>query len=924
MKSIFLLCEYGIPINTIINLDNEKISLEDLYNDINCLDKYISSYSDKKLKIKQCLKKIKENEKEYSVYELIKYGLSRNIIDKLYSKRIEIEDINETIKEDYHIGASTYEKIVTSLNAFIEDKHINIGLTDLKVLKIINSTFEHTSFSLTELISIIEKEGYTIENLENVIAELLRIKKLSKNKDGYNIPYSVYELEKYGLSKLLIENILVAKNISFDEIDETMRDKYHITPAKSERILNAYNQMVMDLDIKKELNKDIILTIIKKDIKTEFVSKKEIINILENKKYKLERFEELFEELVYDNRIVCEENRYRVAYPKLKDEFNKIAKDEKHYDMIMKKLSGYTLEQIGNEYNVTRERIRQIVSKELRKIHHVEEEKYLDFIENYDFKVDLFCKLFDVEEYIYYYLREKYKHGDIEPSELLDDNRLSSEQIEILRKEYNIIRYNDENIIADTLPILMAYLKKTDRRVEYDELMENYNQIIEQYNLKLKHLTKDDFRNIDTRLTRTNYILDTIGKSYRYYNCNDIETEDIEELKEMFNIEPGVYSAELFFEDNPLLMKKLDIRDEYELHNLCKKVLGKFNEGIVYSRMPDIFINCDNKLEFVDEQIHELAPIKLDDFVSYMYKNYGHKENSFKAYIVSNFGHYINIDTLICSGQEFNEEQFSIMKEQLTEDIYSITTIKRMLTDLFDVNDFKLLNSLNLSKLGYRLRGNYIMKNNIISLENYLKDIILSNDYYEIPPEMRKIGSTFSSYLYKFIYDKILFKISDERYITINKLNNMGIYIEDIDNFIENIERSIPENQYFNLFTLNTDFQNKVLENNFPDCFYENLIMIILDVKSFRMKNNTLFIKTKDSATREKFINSFINKNKIYIKDIKKMIEGEYNISIEEYYIRQFINRKRFYLDSSTDCVYESKERYEEEINQWDILKNID
>lgn len=924
MKSIFLLCEYGIPINTIINLDNEKISLEDLYNDINCLDDYLGQYSDKKLKIKQCLKKINENEKEYSVYELIKYGLSKTIIDKLYSKGIGIEDINETIKEDYHIGDSTYDKIVTSLNSFIEDKNINIGLTDLKILKMINRLFGHKTFSLADLVPIIEQEGYSRENLDKVITELKEQKKLSIKKDMYYIPYSVYELEKYGLSRILIKTVLVARNISFDEIDETMREKYHVTPAKNEKILNAYNKMVIDLDIKKELSKDILFTIIKKDIKTGVVSNEKIKNMLENKRYGLENFEELFKELLDENKIVFENDGYRAAYPRLKEELEKLTKDEKRYDMVMKKLSGYTLEQIGNEYNLTRERIRQIITKEFKKIHHIEEEKYLEYIENYDFKVDLFCKLFNLEEYVYYYLREKCKHGDLKPSELLDDNRLTSEQIEILRKEYNIIRYNDENIVADTMPILMAYLKKEDRRVEYNELMSNYNQIITEYNLNLDMITKEDFRNIDTRLTRTNFILDTIGKSYRYYNCNDLEEEDIKELKEMLNVEPGIYSSELFFKDNPLVMKKLDIRDEYELHNLCKKVLGKFDAGINYSRMPDIFINCDNKLEFVDEQIHELAPIKLDDFVSYMYKNYGHKENSFKAYIVSNFNHYINIDTLICSGQEFNEEQFTIMKEQLTEDIYSITTIKRMLTDLFDVNDFKLLNSLNLSKLGYRLRGNYIMKNNIISLENYLRDIILSNDYYKIPPEMRKIGSTFSSYLYKFIYDKILFKISDERYITINKLNNMGISIEDIDDFIENIEKSIPENQYFNLFTLNTDFQNRFLENNFPDCFYENLIMIIPDVKSFRMKNNTFFIKTKDSATREKFINSFINKNKTYITDIKKMIEETYNISIEEYYIRQFINRKKFYLDSSTDCIYESREKYEKEINQWDILKYID
>lgn len=30
--------------------------------------------------------------------------------------------------------------------------------------------------------------------------------------------------------------------------------------------------------------------------------------------------------------------------------------------------------------------------------------------------------------------------------------------------------------------------------------------------------------------------------------------------------------------------------------------------------------------------------------------------------------------------------------------------------NLFDVNDFKLINNLNMSKLGYKLRGNYIRK----------------------------------------------------------------------------------------------------------------------------------------------------------------------------------------------------------------------
>lgn len=925
MKSIFLLCEYGIPLNTVVYLDSKEITIEDIYSDKKCLDKYLGEYSYKKAQILKRINSVMNSEKEYSIYELIKYGLSKAIIDKLYSKKIGIEDINEQTKEYCNIGDSTYTKITAALKSFIEDKQINLGLNSQKILRIINNTFEHKVFYLDELIPEVEKAGYESNNVEEIMTELVKYKKVIIEENGYKLPYSVYELEKYGLSRVLIDNILIARNISFEDIDDTMREKFHVTPAKCDRILEAYKQMVIDLDIKKDLNKDIVFTIIKKNIKSKVVSKEEIKEILEEKRYKLDNFELIFAELLKENKVIFENDGYRAAYPKLIEELEKLKKDEKKYDMVIKKLSGYTLEQIGTEYNVTRERIRQIISKEMRKLHHVEEEeKYSEYFENYDFKEELFCKLFNEDKQTYYYLREKYKKGETKPSELLDDNTLTSEQIEILRKEYNVIRYNDENIVADTIPIIMSYLKQEDKRVEYEDVMNNYNKVIKDYNLNLEPLKESDFRNIDSRLTRTNFILDTIGKSYRYYNCNDIEDEDIQELKKMFEIEPGVYSSELFYNNNPLLMKKLDIRDEYELHNLCKKVLGKFDESINYSRMPDIFIRCDNKLQFVEEQIQELAPINIDEFVKYIYKNYGHKMSSFKAYIVSNFSHYINIDTLICEGQLFNDEQYKIMKEQLTEDIYSIATIKRMLTDFFDVDDFKLLNSLNLSKLGYRLRGNYIMKNNIVSLDNYLRDIVIKSDYYEISPEMRKIGSTFSNYLYKFIYDKILFKISDEKYITIKKLNEMGITIEDIDDFIEKIEKTIPENEYFNLYTLNTDFSSKILDNKFPDCFYENLIMIIPDVKSFRMKNNTLFIKTNNSATREKFINSFIKTSKKYIKDISNEIRNTYNIEVEDYYIRQFINRKKFYLDSSTDCVYESREKYEEEINQWNILKYID
>ena len=458
--------------------------------------------------------------------------------------------------------------------------------------------------------------------------------------------------------------------------------------------------------------------------------------------------------------------------------------------------------------------------------------------------------------------------------------------------------------------------------------MLKYNKIIDENDLELDKISLRDYRNIDSILNRNQCVLNTLGSFYRYYNCNDLDQDDYNELKKLFDIEPGVYSAELFFKDNPMLMKRIDIRDEYELHNLFRKALGNFNEKIVYARMPDIYIDCDDKVAFIDEKIQELSPVTLDEFAEYIYQNYGHKINTMKAYIVANFSSYINnrndITYLITDCPIFTEEQYSFMKEYLKDDIYSNITIKKLLTEKFNVNDFKLLNNLNFDKLGYKVRGNYIMKSSITSLETYFREKVLNQDYYIIPNELKKIGSTFTSYLYRLIYEKILFKVDDEKYITISKLNKMGIYESDIDEFINNIEKIIPENEYFNLHILNTDFESKLFNYDFPDCFFENIIMIINDVKMFRLKNNILFIKTTETATREKFINSFIIKDKTYISEIKKKIKCKYDIDLQESYIKEFINKNKYYLQSNTNCVYLNKEKYEEEINQWDILQYID
>lgn len=800
MYSIFRLCDYGIPYNTVLRLKENNITIDKIVDNPDCLNNVLGTKSERAEEIKRIMLDLISSKQNYSIYDLTYCGLSKSITDLLISNSIKIDDINEKLRNKSFISDSTYKKIIKYFNEFIMTNNIKLSLSIELLLSLIKNMYSYNCFNSIELSKEIEKCNYDVSNLNELLNELLDKKILKKEDDNYSL-----------------------------------------------------------------------------------------------------------------------------IKPKLKVEIQKI-KDDSHKDMVLKKLSGRTLESIGSEYNITRERVRQIIQKEINKFSITrEEEKYKEIFESYDFDCELFCDLFNVNEYVFYYLREKYKTGESEPSELIDGWNLDRRQLAILKRKYNLITYHGENLVVKKNNILLSILKQSDKSLEYSEIMNEYNRIIDNNNLDLEKISESDFRNIDSILNRSVYVLCDAGRYYRYYDVDALDNDDLQSLREMMNVEPGDYSSEFFFNNNKLLMKNIDIKNEYELHNLLRKLLGNFNGKIVYSRMPDIFVDCDDKNAFVESLIHELSPISLDEFVEFVYQNYGHKNNTFRALLVSNFNKYITNGQIISECAEFTPEQISILNEKLTEDIYSIITIKELLTNLFDVNDFKLINNLNMSKLGYKLRGNYIMKSSISNLEGYLRDIILNNDYYEVKPEMKKIGSTFSSYLYKFIYNLDLFEIDNGKYITIKKLNELGISKNNIQEFINEIEKVISDNEYFNLYTLDKDnFLTNLKKYNFPDCFYETIISTIPNVRTFTVKNNVVFIKTDEQATREKFINSFVTKNKIYISEIKKAILDEYNIDLYEYYIKEFIDKKKFYYDNSIDCVYKSRDDYEDDLNDLDILQFID
>ena len=189
--------------------------------------------------------------------------------------------------------------------------------------------------------------------------------------------------------------------------------------------------------------------------------------------------------------------------------------------------------------------------------------------------------MFGLNEMSYFYLKEKYNSGENDLVELLDSEEINNSQKNVLRKYLKMIKYCDENIVVNRVNIILTYMKNTERRVYIDEILGEFNRVVQEFNLEELErplLGDNDKRTIDAMLNRSYYVLTTIGDGYRYFNCFDIEENTKKELENLLDLEDGFYSTLFFFENTPLLMKELNIKDEYELHNLFRKALG--NLGI--------------------------------------------------------------------------------------------------------------------------------------------------------------------------------------------------------------------------------------------------------------------------------------------------------------------------------------------------------
>ena len=739
--------------------------------------------------------------------------------------------------------------------------------------------------------------------------------------DNNDYQRSIYELLYCGVSKSTCDN-LVKKELTIDKIKklspEELKDNYSVGNVIALKLKSNISEIEKVIEeSNNNLNTKLILEeIIKENTKEEPITLFKLKQILSKAtNYIIDNFADDYTKLQIENKIKI--GMYGIEYNFLNfEDYINNNFDERVASIIKERYNGNTLEAIAQRYGLTRERVRQICKK--IKLDEIEdnlvEDKYKNVFEKYNWTKQAFIEIFNEKEFTYNYLNERYIKGNEDLTNILTDSDFDDSQKERLKAINKLIITTDGDLISNTNDFIRRVLVKyANNEIDIDDLTDIYNDEIEKYpELQLNNLNS---RNLEARLSRSDYAFFGANHKVRYYDFNSLSDESIDQLKELIILNDGFYSTEYLFRNNRQLMNELDIRNENELHNILKLKIDDNDNNVYFLRMPNFLVEYRDKDEFIVDKIREYSPILINDFIDVLYEEYGHKKATMLSYLTSNFNSYIKDGYFDIDTMSLSEEEINVLRNKLTKDIYSLDEVREIL-ETNGYEDAKMvLTNRNFNKLGYKLRGSYVIKSEYGRIYGYFDNKIENESVIKLDESIIKIGAIYNAINYYCKQLKI-FKLSNNIFITDKKLLQLGITKQDLEQFIGKIREKFYDKDYFSVNNVTNEIDCSIFENiGLSESFIDDLISNLDDIKTLRINNNRLYSFSKYSLSITEFMYDMVNKySSISLEDLEKEIAINYQISVPFDKLRGYLYSTDIFYSDILEKIYSDKNNYYEEV----------
>lgn len=631
------------------------------------------------------------------------------------------------------------------------------------------------------------------------------------------------------------------------------------------------------------------------------------------------------ESLIKTNKIKIINGKYfyHYDYSELQsfEDYLNTLKDSREKQMVIEKYSGKTLEEISRDFGLTRERVRQLISKFFtRKINFstnkllFKEDKYKYIYENYSLTKTEFIRIFN-DANTYSYLQMRYEHGE-KNLEFVAEDTFVDRDIKKKCLAYNFRNYvllDGEYVKKQKGNLLKHYLKIYKSDISQSELLLKYNKYITNI-LPLDNekylLDKNSLRGFANH--KEYEIIAKYPSIVRYYDFYSYDYDEFLETLNLNTFDNMEISTQLLFDNYSLLMHEYNILDAYELHYVLKSLFltGVFNDSrITFGRNPILKIGSVNRTEYVVNKrkegnycsFAELArQISIETGVQYniVYVDWvGQNVDAIKT---------INADVL-------TEEEVSYLKNKLTNEYYFIEEFNKI-TEQFSSELTNKIDAKALESIGYNYYSKIIIRKPM-KLTEFLEKKILEDDVFERTYLKRfEISSIFYNIFIGFKYSLDIIEYSHNKFINIRRLAKMGYDKDNLHNLQKEIAEIGQNYDYFTMFKLKKDGCHfKIDELGFDDYFTSSIVKYSNLISNTSFENSIIF--SKSNFTSGDFLKSIIKKfQKISFSELKDYLFHEYGISAAIEKIKFVLTDTDIYYDNTMETFYDSYKTYIEDL----------
>lgn len=392
---------------------------------------------------------------------------------------------------------------------------------------------------------------------------------------------------------------------------------------------------------------------------------------------------------------------------------------------------GLTLEECGEKAGLTRERVRQIADKQVQNAPRLPISWARSWFDEYDISLEAGRILFGFSNpeirFLHTLCGRSTKRKD--PEEMVQSPAMTP----MLYERYKTYLHRHEVRIDGHLVLrqrraLLKFLARehcSTKTLPLQAFHRIYQACLE--SLGLQDDPAFDFpgdRAFEANLFKESYIITSGGHTLRYYETDREDwLEDARKmgLEDFHNVE---ISARLIFRDHPELMKRLDIHDAYELHNILRKTESQWNEGnrlqVRFGRSPMIAFGQADRAQQMVRLMEELAPISKDALAAAYSARYGDAVPTILANALQPVQSWLDHGLYRIDLPVFDQQEVRVMKEVLADQAAGLEWIRQAYRKAFPQGDLKKINARSLKACGFRTYSGYALPDGFSSAQDWL------------------------------------------------------------------------------------------------------------------------------------------------------------------------------------------------------------